>query len=176
MSIKVSLKYKKHPAEVIKSVLKKAMDKETLDQIGTDMVRMNQTLVRQGKLPDDTTLKPLSEGWIRRRRILSKFNETGLGYSHRRSNLTFTGQLLKAIFFISKPMQGQIDIDVSAGKRRKYVLPSGKTSKSPTITNRKLAEYLAERGTIFVGLTRQMRDRANKILERKLRQLLRSLK
>lgn len=175
MSIKVSLKYKKHPAELVKAVFKKAMDKETLDQIGTEMVRMNQSLVRQGKLPEGK-LNSLSERWIRRRKVLSQWNETGIGYSHRKSNLTFTGQLLKAIYFISKPFMGRIDIDVHETKRKKYVMASGKKSKAANLTNKQLAEYLAEKGTVFVGLTQQMRDRANKILERKFRQLLRSLK
>lgn len=174
--VKVTFIQKKKLSVSIMEVFKKALDKQTLDDIGGQLVKLNQQYVRSGLDAKGNSFNPLSDKWIKRRKVLSKYNQTGPAYSHRKSNLTFTGQLIKAIQFFSKPSEGQVVIELNEQKRTKYILPSGKKSSGPRITNRKLGEHLASKGVVFIGLTQQMRDRANKILERKLRQLLRLLK
>lgn len=176
MKVKVELKVQKNQGKLFKEILKKALDKPTLDEIGRQVVALNQKAVRSGNLPDGGELPELSKGWIKRRSLLKKFNNTGPAFSPKRSNLTFTGQLLNAIFFRSNPSDGSIDIEVLNTKRTSYSNMDGKPSKSKQPTNKKLAEYIAQKGIIFVGLTENARERANKILMAKLRQLLRSLK
>ena len=92
---------------------------------------------------------PLSDSTIRQRNVLSKFNRTQRTYSERRSNLTFTGQLVDAISY--DVVSGGVKILVEPTRRRSY-LTGGRRRRGvrgfvrSLVNNRELAEIHARGG------------------------------
>ena len=182
MANTVQIKYKN--LDMIKERAKKAinaaLDRQLLDDIGSQIVEMNQKLIRSGENPyskssqyDRTKFNPLSDSWKKRRKELAKFNQTGLGYGPNKSNVTFTGQLVNSIFYRSNSISKIIYIALRDSKRQPYLGVKGKPLGKQGLTNNQLGKYMAKKGLIFLGLTVQMKQRAKEMLERKLRKLLR---
>ena len=180
--VKIKLKGFDSLQRRVRKAMNAALDPETLGKMGEEIVRMNQTLIRSGQMPKriadggSPKFPPLSERWIDRRKKLKKFNDTGLGYGDRKSNITFTGQLVRAIGYKVFPSAKTINIEIDDSERKPYIMLNGKPSKSKPPSNKELGKYMAEKGLIFIGLTNQMKERTKQILERKLRQMLRTIK
>lgn len=84
-------------------------------------------------------------------------------FEPRTSNLTFTGQMLKAITSVVK--KRVIDIFVDDSSR------SGKYEK---LTNKQVSEYVAEQGRPFLAVDKQGRERVRREALKSLRKRLRS--
>lgn len=120
----------------------------------------------------------LSPAWVETRSKLASTNETHAAFSPRRSNLTFTGQLIDAL--TSKRMtSGRIGIQffVNASQRAAYNRPDGRgrMSSAGLPNNQQLAGYLADQGREFVGLDQKSRTQINNELTRILRRRLKVL-
>jgi len=175
-SVKVSMiGDKKFTANVVK-VLRRALDKPTLDACGEEIVKLNQQAVRRGEaIGNSSKLPSNSDAWVKRRKFLSQFNNTGEAYGPKKSNLTFTGQLIRAITHKSNSGKMELEIFIKSSKREPYKGPKGPIGNR-NLSNQKLGEYIADKGIIFVGLTLQAKVRCNEIIKRRVRSLMRLFK
>ena len=114
-------------------------------------------------------LPSISDEWVERRKKLSKVNTTTGVYSPKRSNLSFTGQLLdslKAKFSGSK-------ITISpTGTRTPYKNLKGGQSRS--VENKIVAEGLQKRGFRFLGVDKKTKKKIKAEMIRFIRRLIRS--
>jgi hypothetical protein len=174
--------------DTIKVRAKKAIDaaissNETMDAIGKELVKMHQVSIRAQENPyakasqwGTTRFPPLSKAWIKYRKKLAEVNQTGLGYGPRKSNITFTGQLVNAIRYKSNTSRKEVVIDLDDSKRQQYMGLRGKPIGDPGLTNQQLAKYMDKNGLTFIGLTAQMKTRAIQMVERSLRRMLRTFR
>lgn len=72
-------------------------DRELKERIGRLAVSHIVARTKSGLDKNLQALEPLSPGWIKDRERLSAFNRVGAGYSAAKSNLTFTGDFLRAL-------------------------------------------------------------------------------
>jgi hypothetical protein len=104
------------------------------------------------------SFKALSSAWIKRRKELSRFNRTSKSYQPSKSNLSFTGQLLKSLAFTVTGRRVSVG---ASGPRKPYKTSKGaKPGKAPT--NAQVAEYVSEERP-FLGL-----DLEGKMMVRRL--------
>lgn len=178
------------------------IDDSTYQEIGDYVLKRVVSKARMGKTMisgDDAKLKPLSKNYIEAReamiardganlkggsaiqkRIKGSINsgagsalakqmaaaEAGLDtefFSPKRSNLTLTGQYLRS-FAITK---------IDKLKRIMFIEPTG-NREGETLSNKKLAEYLAEQGRSIFGLDKLGRKAIREKVLRALRSKLRS--
>lgn len=108
-------------------------------------------------------LKLLKEKWITRKQRLKSVNPTDEFYEEGKSNLTFTGQLLRALtWFIKGP--GKLHIDFDEKVRTPYMNLNGEAQKEP-ITNKELAKHIAANGRPFVGVRPVIKRRLQRIVK-----------
>lgn len=163
--------------ERIAKKLEAALDRaapEALALIGSEAIRLIRGETRSGKsIPQSAKHRSLSPAWIVRRGQLSAFNSTHETYSQRRSNLTFTGQLLDSLIYRVKRSIVEISVPPSARTPYQYVPTrgprKGRTVNAKAPSNAKLAEYLAEQGRTFLGIGAAQK----KIIAGQVKQLLR---
>lgn len=161
-------------------------DQKVIDQISVDVVSRIRSFTRSGKSidgPKPRPLKPLSETYkdVRRgatkwrtingKRILfegpdEKLNEVDQEFfSPEKSNLTFTGQMLKAVRAVVKAVGKKVEITIDVADTRRV----GKYEK---LTNKKVAEYVADNGRPFLGLDDKGVDRVRRLLLTNIRKSL----
>lgn len=124
---------------------------------------------RLGKDPDGNKFKELSESWIERKSKLSKVNKPSEFYRKRKSNITFTGQLLDS--FKYKIIQSTLTIEFFfQGLRRPYK-GLRKESLETVATNKELASKI-EQARPFVFISDKVADVISNLIRRKIRQQL----
>lgn len=127
--------------KVIKS---KAMKNE----IGEFMVQRIQAEARRTKpLNEDRSFPQLTENTVNRRKRLATVNNTQATFKPSRSNLTFTGQLIDAIFYRINS-SNEVVIDVRSSRRDPIQGIRGSALESPP-TNKALQEELIGRGFLL---------------------------
>lgn len=161
----------------VAAVFRKAINKSTLDEIGGQVVELNRKSIRQGKNPNSGESFPaLSPEWIKRRNRIAPRNELAEFYRPRKSNLTFSGQLLDALHYKSDTSDRSVTVKFLDSRRKPYRGVKNNELKGRGLTNKKLAGYISERIGEFIGLTEQMEKRVTSIIERRVRSLLRLFK
>lgn len=143
-----------------------------------------KTTTRRGNIGDPRKLKPLSESYIEYRKGLRKSGKTkstkllrkaglkkfannlemrkfGEFFSPARSNLTLTGQMLDAL---------KADIDQNSGQAIVYVDDTSR--KDSDLTNKQVAEKVAQDGRPFMGIDRVGRDRIRRTAQAFVRRKL----
>lgn len=112
-------------------------DSDTLEKAADILIKP----MKKGKNPKTgRRYKALASSTIDQRKRMARYNDTSPDFSPRRSNLTFSGQLLDSItakIFVTKSI---VEIE-PRGTRRKYRKKNGKPVKGPALKNKTLAEY-----------------------------------
>lgn len=166
----------KPSAQAIETIFKAALDRDTMQEIGESVQRLTEKNLKRGIITDgnvQANLPPLSKKWIDRRTKLAKVNETADWFSPRKSNLTFTGQLIKSLYFTVKGTT--LTLKFKDNRRVPYTNLNGTKAKQ-SITNARLSEILAEEHGSLIGLTDPMRKRVINIVQKRLREILRAFR
>lgn len=153
-----------------------ALNPDTMHEIGSELHRMTTKNLKQGIITDgkvEAKLGPLSPGWIKRRKRLATVNQTADWYGPKKSNITFTGQLINALSFSVRGTM--VILGFADTVRTPYTNLNGTQAKG-RLTNKKLSEYLAESNGSLIGLTEPMRKRVISIVQKRLRAILRVLR
>jgi len=113
---------------------------ELLNQIGVFTTNKIKGTAKTGKsLKNGSKFKKLASSTIKNRENLAKYNATSNVYSNKRSNLSFTGQLLYSIKYKINTRNSRVIIRPT-GDRKPYKNKSGGSTKGKTITNKQLGE------------------------------------
>lgn len=144
-------------------------DREHLESLAVVVQKSIVGNARSGKDPDGNKFKPLSDSWIERKSKLSKVNNTSEFYRKRKSNITFTGQLLDS--FKYKVVQATLTINFFFDGFRKPYKGLRKEALETPATNKQLASEIEQvRPFVFVG--DKTRDILVNLIRRKIRQQL----
>jgi len=143
----------------IESVLKKRIndaiqDPALLDELGKVTVeRIRFEARREKPLNENRKFRPLSEGWIKVRKYLAKYNNTPPFFALKRANVTITGQLLNSLTF--KIIQSRAAINIFfTGDRKPYLGKNGPIPLSPNgKTNEQVASNLFDIGFVIFDKT-----------------------
>lgn len=164
----------------VKTVFDKVRkNQQMLNEVGTVVVKRLQGEARRKKpLNNEGSFPDLKDSTIANRRRLKKRNKTHKTYSDRRSNLTFTGQLIDAITF--KRLKAAVKIFVDNNARKMYTTgKDGNKAKASrhNRTNIRLDATLRKIGfKLFdakaVEKSKVLRKRINSIVKRTLRRAL----
>lgn len=123
---------------------------------------------------DPKTDKPyddLKQSTIDRRRTLSKVNPTDEKYSPARSNLTFTGQLVRSIRAFARPAKGIIEIRPT-GTHKQYKGIRKKRLGKP-VRNSDISEGLQNKHQRnLIGISERVKKNMLKIIEKRLIKLI----
>jgi len=114
----------------------------------------------------------ITEETIDRRKKMSQYNKTHGDYSPRRSNLTFSGQLIDSIKAYVRTSKDVIEL-IPTGRRKPYILKSGKRSKSKSL-NTDVAQGQADQDRHLMIPTKKQRRGIIDIFRRKLKRVLNS--
>lgn len=146
--------------------LREDIGKDALkDEIGKKSVDYIRGVTRSGKnLASNSKHAPLADSTVRNRKYLDDFNSTASTYSPKRSNVTFSGQLLDSLTF-EKVTRG-INILFPPDLRKPY-RTANKAGKANS--NKKIYEYLVEQGRGFLGID----DKLKGIIKSTIRNFLR---
>lgn len=114
--------------------------------------------------------RPLEKSSIKTRRYMEKYNKTDPTYSPKRSNVTFTGQILNSIkVFISS---GKIELRPD-GNRQPYSTANGPVEKTPD--NYTLAKYLEEKDRTFMAIDAKGQEILRQFTIRQIRRVLNTI-
>lgn len=139
------------------------------DDIGKESVRYIKGKTRSGtNLETGKKHAPLKDSSIRARQYLDDFNSTDNTYSPKRSNVTFSGQLVESMKF-EKVARG-VNILFPSDIRKPYKT-ANKSGKA--YSNKKIYEYLVEQGRGFLGIDDTLKKNITSIIRRFLRRSLR---
>lgn len=116
--------------------------------------------------------KGLTRKTIASRKRMSRYNKTHADYSNRRSNLTFSGQLIDSIKGYVRVSKSAIEL-IPRGRRKPYRLKSGKRSKSRPL-NVDVVRGQEDQGRFLMIPTKKQRIGIIKIFRSKLRRVLKS--
>lgn len=142
-----------------------------LNEIGSEIVFdiKDQTQSKAKSIPNKERLKPLTKAWIKRKEFLSRFNQTDPQYQLGKSNLTFTGQLLRSL---THKIVGTGKVDVFFdGEHDPYVNADGE-SIGDSVGNQIIADGLAERGRPIVGIRKLTARKITRIVRTYVRRAL----
>ena len=134
-------------------------DPKLENELGTFLVKRVQAQVRRSRPLNDTGKLPkLKNASKKNRERLAKFNKTHPAFAIPRSNLTFTGQLVKHTKFKFNRARRFFVLFVQ-GKRKTYNVPTrkgsrtlqiGRAKKTPENTRSEiLSRILAEKGFVM---------------------------
>lgn len=163
----IAKRFDKFLAEKLEDrALKEAIAERSISYI-QGKTRMGYDLTQEGaKQP------PLAKSSIKNREYLEEYNITDSRFSLKRSNLTFSGQLLKSLFARFEP--GKIIIEANNDVRKPYNSKNGPANQR--ITNSELAGYLEENGRTFLGLDAKGQEIIRAFVVRQVRRLLSTIK
>lgn len=142
-----------------------SFDKKFMKSLGELAIKQIVTRTKKGSGVNRTggdarRLKPLSESYIQHR-VRNRFR-LDPSTSPRRSNLTFTGQLLRSM-------------RVKEVSKRKVVWGPNKRRRRGGLTNERLGEIVAEKGRPFNNLSKTdiqiLVKRIDKMLNQKLKRI-----
>lgn len=148
-------------------------DKRLLEPVADiaikDIQRNTKATRGFNKSGDRDKLPGISEEWIERRKKLSGTNATTGVYSPRRSNLSFTGQLLDSL---KAKFRGRKITIEPTGTRTPYKNLKG--GQSSPVENKIVAKGLQDMGFIFLGVDEKTTKKIKTEITRFIRRLLRS--
>ena len=112
--------------------------------------------LRAGNGVNDRPLPPITDGTKERRRKLATVNKTNSKYSPDKSNVTFSGDFVKA--YRVKFLAGDMFEGTFSGIHKRYKGLRGKPigERKP---NYEIASEMAARGWRFYGITKKARER-----------------
>jgi len=176
MATKVSIRGFSKLSSSIKENLRKVLkDTRMIKELTEASQRDNKADVSLGKDPvTGKKFQALSAKTIAQRKALAKYNSTSNQFKASKSNLTFTGQLVKAIRSRAVLKGDTLNIFNYLLKARKgYKNQVGGTSKTPN--NIKIAGYLKDMGRNTLGyfIDTKRRKKITNIIRAALRRRLR---
>jgi hypothetical protein len=154
----------------VKTLFNKVItNKQMLNEIGEAVVTDIQVKTKKGySIPNNSTFKALSRKWINRRTKLADVNPVDEAFAPAKSNLTFTGELLKSIIFtISK---GKLEFDFE-DTHAPYNNTNGELIGGGSL-NSEIAQGMKEQGRPFFGLSRAVKLKANSIVKKFMKRAL----
>lgn len=147
------MSFKKAIGNIERKIKKTLSDKKLLNNIGEFLVEDIQNTTRKGRVVEsekfkgNPKLKPSTKKW---RKKYSQVNPTDGAFSPNKSNLTFTGELIRSI---THKISGSKLTVFAKGKHSKYTgLKGNKIGKK--VENSKILEYQAELGRQIMALTK----------------------
>lgn len=155
-------------AKISKEFDRYSKDKVFLEKAGkiiTDNIKSDSKL---GKSYTGDKFPPLEKSTKEYKKYLAPFNTLGDLYGPRKSNITFTGQLIKSIIY--KVKANTIEI-FSKENRQPYKGPNGAFKN--TATNPEILGHLKKRGWDILGVSKsskkQIVSKFKELLRRKMR-------
>lgn len=166
MTVKVDRSGLDRKMKGLKLLMKKMNSKSTLSSIGEFAVDTIYKRTKSGSGVDDDKssspkrkkLNPLTSKPYIKKRKKSKLGPFG---TPRKSNLTFTGQMLENLFY--KIVGSKVTVSVKNSPRS--------DSKS---TNKKVSEYVSEAGRPFLALAKKEQGLLTKKVKDMVRKITRS--
>ena len=151
-----------------KQLTKLAHDERIWGTVGRYTVKRIKDQTRLGKsLVTNSPLKPITGTTTRLKEMDISFGtKVSKFYSLGASNLTFTGQLLNAIFFILKPIKGNFGVIIGVNNKLRKKTQREKFDKTPPKSNKQVADEVAAAGRPFMGMDKIGRDEITKIINR----------
>lgn len=172
VTIKGIPELKKNIAKTFDQIRK---DPGLLTEIANETRKNILGFARSGKNPETKkTFPKLSDSWRAKRDYLSRFNQAdGEFYlGSGKSNLTFTGALLRSIR--SRIIQSKGTVLVEAIGDHPGYKTGGKNTES--IKNEKLVGYLKDKGFEFLTVSDDLRKRINVVTKAFVRRLIKRSK
>lgn len=157
-----------------KLINKAIKDKALLDDIGNNFTKRIIADAKSGKIPGTkNSYKPLAKQTIDNRQRNAKFNILSQDYKLKKSNLTYTGQLLESIKHKVVPSRARIEIN-AMGMHKPVRGKRGPIGKA--IPNKKLAEF-HDKGKgvprrIIFNISEKMENIAKSKIIRNIRRIL----
>lgn len=154
------------------ALIEKIVNADTLkNEIGETAKKYISGQVRLGKdVETQQKFTPLKESTIEKRKYLQNYNKTHPAYSSKRSNLTFTGQLIDSITF--EKILGGVRLFFKDKARIQYK-GKNKTYKQ-SATNSEIAEYQESMGRRILGINKQLEIQIIRKIKSFIRLVLRS--
>lgn len=121
---------------------------------------------KDGKLPDGTSIKPVSRKWKQRRNRLAEYNKTSRHYTPGASKLTFTGRFLSSFKanVLKSGLFGRVTYEIGPTGKHKPYETSPKIHrgtgrfKSSSAQKKVSRENALDNATIGEGQIKQGRD------------------
>lgn len=158
----------------LRTIFKSSLtNKKLFDDIGQFQIDRIKSFSRLGKsLVTGSQFKPLSDGYVNYRKNFKKANPGNVGklFGPAKSNITFTGQLLESLRYISDFGKFTVKVFVPATKRKP--LPSTRPDKPPIVddkTNLEVAKELSDNGREFMGMDTTGKQRIRNMIRSELR-------
>lgn len=144
--------------------------------IGQEVIKQNVRALRTGKSIDGERLPALSKSWIKRRTRLAQFNNTHSLYGPKKSNVTFTGDLLAKGLIIDGINDGSNSVTVkfSNAKHAPYVGVKGKKLKSSKHSD--IADGLTKKGWNLLDISQRLENSIKRIITKELKDMLRAFR
>lgn len=163
------MSFRKAFANIEKKLKKVTTSKKVLNEIGEFLVDDVVNTTRKGrvvngqKFSGNPKLKPSTKKW---RKKYEKLNSTGDSYSTNKSNLTFTGELLRSITY---KISGSRLTVFAKGRHSKYQGVNGKIGSRPK--NSEIIEGQASLGRVILALTKNRAARIRGFIREAIRRL-----
>jgi len=145
-------------------------DPQFYDRLGRFAVRRIRKVVRAGVSPVTNRRFPrLKKSTKSRRERLAQHNKTSKFYRRGKSNLHFTGQLLRGLEF---DVRGKKVFVASRGKRKPLKNEDGTRAKRNP-SNEQVARYVAKQGRPFLGMEEKGKQKIREMVAREVRKKIR---
>ncbi len=142
-------------------------DRDLLERIGRTSISHIQDRTRKGLDKDASALKPLAPITIENRQRLEKFNRTGAGYETTKSNLTLTGDFLRALKATFAP--GKIVLMFTGYHKTYKQSKKDKRRNNGLVEMSQLAQWQKEKGRDILGVDQSLRVKIRELVARHLR-------
>lgn len=159
----------------LQAVKKEIRSPELMQRIGRASVKHIQDRTRAGLDKDENPLKPLSATTIENRGRLSAFNRTSPHYQLSKSNLHFTGQLLRALKFTVNSYRVMLDFS-GFHKGYKQGAKSRRSSGKGSVEHRDIIKWQAEKGRDIFGVDETLRQKIREMVVRQIRKAVRRVR
>lgn len=171
MAIKTQLKFVSLRKDIQGLINSNLQQVKLLNEIGEITIKDIQLQTRKGKsIPTKGSQPDITKKWGDRRKRLATVNATRRSFKPYFSNLTFSGQLLDSLKvtiedFKSVLIRPEGDHDPYQGIKGK---PLGKVIENVTLT-----QYLIDKKRLFLGISKEARDKIAIAVKRTFRRLAR---
>lgn len=157
------------------AALEKLLNADVLkDKIGVTALRYIVVRTKFGRdIARNGFQKPLAESTIQKRLYLEKYNATDPAYKAERSNLTFSGQFLKAVVY--QKIYGGVRIFFDNQTREPYRGKSGKPLSKRKLSNAQLAVFLNKKGRKALGIDSLLRQQIKSVVSGFIKRLITQL-
>ena len=160
-------------AKAVEKTLEKIVKNESLlNEVGEQARTyiIGKTRTRADLSKEGAKQKELAETTVDARKNLEKYNKVDASYSAKRSNVTFTGQLLNSITVFVK---GGVVTLKPDGNRTAYKTKKGPVKSTPD--NYTLAKYLQEKDRVFMAIDAKGQEILKQFTIRQIRRVLNTI-